>query len=652
MTLLNLQAKQDHLEKAARTRDPIKAIAEFVWNSLDADATKVEVLFEKNELGSIDRISIRDNGCGISEKHARSDFGNLGASWKRNGGRTPVRHRPVHGKEGRGRLRFFSLAERCRWNSVYVEEGMPLGLTIEIAAQALETCSVSDPVASSQQEPGTVVTLSNLKLGLDRLDTKADFLEFSTIFAPYLLKYKDVEIRMGARRVDPSEIISQSFDFPLRPIVTPNRTIKDLQLKVIEWNSHVEGRKIHLGAEDGIVLGSQAANVTAPGFEFSAYANSAFFQEMADGNLLELEDLSDPDLTSVMGDLRDRLGDYFRRRQTERAKGLIEELKESGAYPYEGDPKDTIEAHERQIFDIATYAVSSYSKEFKKADTSLKRMTLTLLREALRHNPDSLTSILQAVVKLPRGAQDEFAGLLKKTELANIIAASSMIADRVAVLETLKAALFDPTHRPKVKERGGLDEIVKDNTWLFGERFHITLPEAGLTKVLNRVADDQGKLRSGKVQTPSGKTGRVDCFLGRSVPHPDQEKKEYVVVELKRPTVCAGRKELAQIEDYASALTGDMEFRGTDTFWNFYLLTTEHSADILSRVNQKDRPTGLVSDQDGCRIWVRTWAELIRECEGRLHFIQDRLRIEISADDIEARIAALKRTILKDEEIT
>ena len=32
MTTFSLIAKQDYLEKVARTRDPIRAVSEFVWN--------------------------------------------------------------------------------------------------------------------------------------------------------------------------------------------------------------------------------------------------------------------------------------------------------------------------------------------------------------------------------------------------------------------------------------------------------------------------------------------------------------------------------------------------------------------------------------------------------------------------------------------
>lgn len=83
MTILTLTAQQDHLEKVARTRDPIKAISEFVWNGLDANATNVEVSFAINALGGIESIGIVDDGDGITRQRADKDFSNLGDSWKK-----------------------------------------------------------------------------------------------------------------------------------------------------------------------------------------------------------------------------------------------------------------------------------------------------------------------------------------------------------------------------------------------------------------------------------------------------------------------------------------------------------------------------------------------------------------------------------------
>ena len=45
-----MQVEGDHLAKLAGAR-PFHAIAELIWNSLDADATRVDVQIEGDDLG-------------------------------------------------------------------------------------------------------------------------------------------------------------------------------------------------------------------------------------------------------------------------------------------------------------------------------------------------------------------------------------------------------------------------------------------------------------------------------------------------------------------------------------------------------------------------------------------------------------------------
>lgn len=309
-------------------------------------------------------------------------------------------------------------------------------------------------------------------------------------------------------------------------------------------------------------------------------------------------------------------------------------MKAAGAYPYEGDPTDELQRRERDVFDMATYAVSNYSKEFRKADTPLKRITLTLLREALRHNPDSLTQILHAVVGLPKERQNQFSALLKKTELSNIIAASSLIADRIAFLQTLRQAVFFDPDKKALRERGGLDVLVRDNSWIFGEQFHLAVPEVGLTRVIERVADDLGRKRVGRVVKPDGKTGRVDQLLGRSIPGPFQEKREYLIVELKRPSAVADRKMLNQIPDYALALAGAPDFARTDTRWNFFLVVGAYDDVVRQAITQEGRELGIAYRQPNYTVWVRCWSEILRDCDARLQYIQDHLKVQISDEEI------------------
>ena len=652
MVILTLKAKNDHLQKVASTRDFIKAISEFVWNALDADSSRTTVELARNALGGLESIVILDNGTGISKTRAEHDFESLGESWKLHAVRTPFLGRAIHGKEGQGRLRFFSLARRALWNTVYEEQGKRYRLRIEIDAEQLSSSSVSDPVEEpTETQTGTIVELAPLKDAFDWLTSEEARSEFDSIFAPYILQYPKAEIIYDGRFVDPNRTIEKSHEFASQPVICPGRVVRDLTLRVIEWKPRITGRKIYFGGESGVVLGSLPANVTAPGFEFSVYAYSPFFSELAKANLLEFDGLTDPDFASVLEYIRDQLTNYFRTRQAEKSGELIQDLKDAGVYPYEGDPRDEVERQERQVFDIATHAAVSYSKDFKNADNSLKRIMLGLLKEALSHNPESVTRILKAVFNLPKIRQDEFSQLLDQTELGNIIGASSLIANRIVALRVLREIVFEPKHRRTIKERGELDVLIRDNTWIFGEGFHLTMAEVGLTQIMDRVSDEIAtkRIKGTRVLKADGKIGRIDSFMGRVVPHENPNHREYLLIELKRPSIKVGRKEVDQLEDYVNAILAQPDFINTSTQWNFYLVTSEYDDVVRQRITQEDRPVGLFIDKPNHRVWIKSWSELIRDCEARLKFVQDTLRIEVSAEEIQERIARLKASVLKGE---
>ncbi|GGP01268.1 hypothetical protein GCM10012278_04040 [Nonomuraea glycinis] len=43
MRTVHIEAKPDHLLRLARQKDPVGAVAEMIWNALDAEATHVSV---------------------------------------------------------------------------------------------------------------------------------------------------------------------------------------------------------------------------------------------------------------------------------------------------------------------------------------------------------------------------------------------------------------------------------------------------------------------------------------------------------------------------------------------------------------------------------------------------------------------------------
>ena len=74
---------------------------------------------------------------------------------------------------------------------------------------------------------------------------------------------------------------------------------------------------------------------------------------------------------------------------------------------------------------------------------------------------------------------------------------------------------------------------------------------------------------------------------------------------------------------------------------------TEYDDVLKERITQKERPVGLLIDKPNHKVWVKSWAELIRDAEGRLNFVQEKLQIQVSASEIEERISQLRSSILK-----
>ncbi len=112
-----VEAQEDFLERLTKA-PPLQAVAELIWNGLDADATLIEVILEQTPLG-LTEIVVRDNGHGINYEDAPDLFKRLGGSWKRPGARTRQKGRILHGYEGRGRLKALSLGRVADWHVTY-----------------------------------------------------------------------------------------------------------------------------------------------------------------------------------------------------------------------------------------------------------------------------------------------------------------------------------------------------------------------------------------------------------------------------------------------------------------------------------------------------------------------------------------------------
>ena len=631
MTRISLEAGNDLVERLAHENDPVKAVVELVWNSLDADAHSVSVVLHRNEADGVIGVEVADDGHGMAPEELSSAFRWVGNSWKRMAGRSKGEQRPLHGRFGQGRLRAFALGTQIEWVTVADSiDGKRLRSVVRSSVNARNDFDVSDP-AGTDEGTGTRFVASG-RDGLDRLDTDKARDRITATFAPYLLAREDVEIVHDGSRIRPGDVIDLDTDYDLE--WEHEGVTRQAKLRIIEWKAGNE-RAVHLCDGEGVPVD---ALDTAPAadFQYSAYV---MWDEMPEHHnewiLAKLE--STPSVLGMLLAEVDRaLDEHFEARRSQRRRELVEEWKDGNVYPYQGEPGTEEEKVERATFDVVATSIRRHIPSGKKQ----KKLTLGLLRESLQQRPSDVSALLDEYVGLPADEKEQLERLLTRTSLSRVIQASSNVTNRLEFLRALELMVFDPETNKMVGERDHLHKILESELWVFGEQYNLMVSERGLTAALDRHREllDEPRTDKTPVKLLDGKSGRLDLLL--SVAATEHDRNRHLVVELKAPKIPAGQKELAQIKAYAMAVAKDPRFASSTTEWDFWLVTGEIDDVVRQEANQKNRERGVVFEPDlpdapgaKVRVWVRDWGQIIDDAKRRLDYFQKSLQHDPSLDD-------------------
>lgn len=640
-----VQVESDHLKRLSAAR-PIPAIAELVWNALDADATRVDLEVDGDEI-AMRSVSIRDNGTGIPYGRVEELFGLVGGSWKAHGSRSPD-GRILHGKKGKGRLKALALGRVADWDIRYREGDRLLSYRITLIRDDLKDVRVSAPIEiNASLETGVDVRISELDRSYRSLERDRAVQALSEVFALYLTDYTDVAVYVDGKRLDPSALIVGREPISLSPIVDEGQEFA-AEVEVIEWKSAAE-RWIFLCGPEGFPFHRITPTFHTPGFRFSAYIKSSYVILLQERGQIDLAEMIAP-LKAAFDEASDKIKAHFRAKEVEAARSEIEQWKTENIYPFRSEPRTSVEQVERQVFDIVALKVNEYLPEFAEQGHRSKSFQLRMLRQAIERGPDELQLILTEVLELPERTRAELAKLLEDANLTNIITAARQVADRLKFIHGLDALLFDRDSQKLLKERSQLHRMIADNnTWIFGEEFNLTVDDQSLTEVLRKhrkligadvVIDDEPVKRIG------GKVGIVDLMLSRSVPRSRPDEREHLIIELKRPSVKIGKDEISQIKDYAFAIAEDQRFASHTTRWSFWVVSNELDAFAKRDTRQDSKPRGQLYGGDGIEIWVKPWGEIIDGCKSRMNFVQDHLQANVDRENAVKHLKLVYNKIL------
>ena len=648
-----VEVQSDFLEKITRAQ-PVQALAEFIWNSLDADASKVEVFVQENQLGAMSRIIVRDNGTGMEYEKAPELFKRLGGSWKRSGATTMRDGRFLHGQDGRGRFKAFALGRIAEWDVTYAKENGLSAFTVVMTAANMKEVVISDEdAANAGAKAGVTLAVSELHKDYRSLTSEAGFQELTEIFALYLADYKGVSINVDGTRIDPSSLIASQASVNLSDIVEDGKAYP-VRLDIIEWKS-TTNRTLYLCNDKGFPLTEVERRFHIGSFQFSAYVKSEYISKLQKEGILELAEMN-PLMVTVADEAQDAIRDYFRHRAAQEARTVVEEWKESQVYPYEGEATTKIEQAERQVFDIVAVNVAQYLTDFSTAPPKNKALHLRLLRQAIEKSPEELQLILEEVLKLPKRKQEELADLLRDVSLSAIISAAKIVADRLKFLSGLEAILFDAESKKRLKERSQLHRIIAQNCWLFGEEYNLSVDDRSLTEVLRKhrklLGDDT--VIDEPVKHISKERGIVDLVLSRAIRRHKADELTHLVVELKAPKVKIDKDEITQLEEYAISVMKDERFKSVNTTWIFWAISDDYGDYAEYRMKKSPNNGGKIHEAENVTIWVKTWAQVLDENRARMQFFQERLEYEAdkgaSLKHLQDRYAKFLQGVLVEED--
>jgi Histidine kinase-, DNA gyrase B-, and HSP90-like ATPase len=641
MPRIRLEVAADLVLQFVREKEPVKAVAELIWNALDADAHNVAVVIDLNAAGNPDRVTVADDGHGMSPKRVDDAFRRVGGSWKSTALISEGEKRPLHGRSGRGRLRAFALGSIVRWTTVAEDpEGKRWRTVITSKDSSCNDFDVSEPVETDDACGTTVEAWAKQSPYLPRLLADRAAGDLEAALAPTLLAYDDVHVIYNSHRLNPIDNVELDTTYELTFTVADKPA--EAKLRVIEWKSGGDC-KIHLCDERNVPIDEVKFGINMPDFKFSAYT---LWESMADHRSEYIVEDLDPPIAGLLKAAKTKLREHLDDRRQEQAQRLIEQWKTEHVYPYAATPTTDAELAEQAMFNVVSTQIQRHLPASRKG----KQITLNLLKSSLQQRPGEITRILASVLDLSPEDRSHLDRLLERTSLGAVIKTAASIANRLDFLAALDHIVFNPDISGLIGERAHLHKILEGELWIFGEQYNMMVSERGLTEVLRRHLQHLGRdtKRLEPVTRADGRLGRVDLALTTMEPveigdqqvavaDVDHDRNRHLVIELKAPNVIGKQFELDQIKSYAKAVAEDSRFAHPTTEWDFWLVVKDVDDYVDDERSQKLRTYGIAHEpvpRNGItyRVWVKTWSEILEDCRRRLKFHRDNLDHDPSID--------------------
>ena len=642
------------IKRVLRKFSPVEAIAEYIWNGYDADATKIDVQIDANAIEGINKITIIDNGCGIDFRSLDKKFKPFYESNKMLYKNENNNSSLIHGKNGIGRLTFFTFARVAKWTTVYNDDNRTFKYTIEIAENGLDDYAASEPKELQDGSTGTVVEFDDINEEV----LASEIIEFvKTDFAWFieLNQKRNIQLLFNGKKLDYSNLLKDKEYKQYR------YEGYEFDIVFCRWEKklHQEYSKYYYLNSNGMEVYKENTTLNNKGDDFfhSVYISSTLFDNFSfskSNGQLRLEIVGKNREDEAFKYIKREIDKYIREKRNPfirvSTKKFLDKLEDKEAYP-EYNLNNPVDKYKKECLDELLSTVYYIEPRLLGGLDNKQIKVVVRMFDILMENGeiDSFVEIMENVIDMTAEERDELADTLKYTSLSRVNKTVQLLKDRAKSVANLKKLVFNEDI--DAGEINAIQPFIENNYWLLGEKYHlVSAEEPSFEEALRRftflLTGERRKKGTVKIDSDNAKK-QMDIFAVRQMP--DGDIKRCIVVELKHPKLNLSMKELNQVKKYMATIIEEPNFKADNIEWEFYLIGNKYNNDIKREIlNAKSHgERSLVYYVDNCKIYVKTWREIFTDFEINYDFLYSKLQLE--QERIIASTGKTREEILQQE---
>lgn len=409
------------IQKVLKNYNERQAIAEYIWNGFDANANTIYVDYVSNPLGLLTELTIADNGYGINFDRLPQKFEPFFESEKSIQIVAPKHTSKMHGRNGVGRLTFFTFAHDAVWHTTYQsDKGFHNG-EIRINTGGLNNYSSDfSTVPGHTGTTGTNVSFTNLKISQQDIENIVlPFLINEFCWFIELNKHKNYSIIVNGEALDFSSNIKSIEEFKL---VYPDTAVT-FKIKYVHWkeNLHKELSKYYfLAGGEEIYKDYTTLNKKSDDYFHSVYIDSDFFRDF-DFKSFENEEQvaifgaakSSPEYRFLIKALTEYLKSKRKPFLKEYASNLIRSYEQDGVFPVYANEQDK-DLRKPPLVNLIKALYEIEPKLFGSLNTDQKKTIVRLIDLLMRANlRDEIFEMFNGLIELDAEEQHELLQLIK-----------------------------------------------------------------------------------------------------------------------------------------------------------------------------------------------------------------------------------------------